>query len=81
MNKTKNTLIVIDRYLGLIGDKTILHSAEPRLELFYPSFFAVIDLPYQGVMDSYNLIFCGELSKSLMGPQGPKLRYQILFYL
>ena len=31
-----NTLIVVDRYLRLIGDKMIPDSAEPRLESFYP---------------------------------------------
>ena len=50
-----NTLIVVDRYLRLVGDKTIPDSAEPRLESFYPSFVAGIDLPHQGVVDSYNL--------------------------
>ena len=29
---------------GLMGDKTIPDSAEPRLELFYPPFVAGIDL-------------------------------------
>ena len=46
-----NTLIVVDRYLRLMGDK-----AEPRLESFYPPFVAGIDLPHQGVVDSYNLL-------------------------
>ena len=50
-----NTLIVVDRYLRLLGDKTIPDSAEPRLESFYPPFVAGIDLPHQGVVDSYNL--------------------------
>ena len=50
-----NTLIVVDRYLRLMGDKTIPNSAEPRLESFYPPFVAGIDLPNQGVADSYNL--------------------------
>ena len=50
-----NILIVIDRYLRLMGDKTIPDSAEPRLEWFYPPFVAGIDLPHQGVVDSYNL--------------------------
>ena len=49
-----NTLIVVDRYLRLMGDKTISDSAEPRLESFYPPFVAGIDLPHQGVVDSYN---------------------------
>ena len=49
-----NTLIVLDRYLRLMGDKTIPDSAEPRLESFYPPFVAGIDLPHQGVVDSYN---------------------------
>ena len=50
-----NTLIVVDRYLRRMGDKTIPDSAEPRLESFYPPFVAGIDLPHQGVLDSYNL--------------------------
>ena len=44
------TLIAVDRYLRLMGDKTIPHSAEPRLESFYPPFVAGIDLPHQGVV-------------------------------
>ena len=36
-------------------NKTIPDSAEPRLESFYPPFVAGIDLPHQGVVDSYNL--------------------------
>ena len=54
--KIHNTLIVVDRYLRLMGDKTILDSAEPRLETFYPPFVTGIDLPHQGVVDSYNLL-------------------------
>ena len=56
VNETKNhnALIVVDRYLRLMGDKTIPDSAEPRLESFYPPFVAGIDLPHQGVVDSYN---------------------------
>ena len=50
-----NTLIAVDQYLRLMGDKTIPDSAEPRLELFYPPFVAGIDLPHQGVVDSYSL--------------------------
>ena len=50
-----NTLIVVKRYLLLMGDKTIPDSAEPRLESFYAPFVAGIDLPHQGVVDSYNL--------------------------
>ena len=49
-----NTLIAADRYLQLIGDKTIADSTEPRLESFHPPLVAVIDLPHQGVVDSYN---------------------------
>ena len=48
-------LIVVDRYLRRMVDKTIPDSAEPRLESFYPPFVAGIDLPCQGVVDSYNL--------------------------
>ena len=51
-----NTLIAVDRYLRLMGDKTIPDSAEPRLESFYPPWVAGIDLPHQGVVDSYNPI-------------------------
>ena len=36
------------------GGKTIPDSAEPRLESFCPPFVAGIDLPHQGVVDSYN---------------------------
>ena len=50
-----NTLIVVDRYLRLMGDKTIPDSAEPRLESFYPPWVAGIDLPHQGVVDSYTV--------------------------
>ena len=49
------TLIAVDRYLQLMGDKTIPDSAEPRLESFYPPFVAGIDLPHQGVVDSHNV--------------------------
>ena len=57
-----------------MGDKTIPDSAEPRLESFYPPFVAGIDLPHQGVVDSYNpyLNFNGatvEVSKR--GPRIP----------
>ena len=45
--RIRNTLIVVDRYMRLMGDKTIPDSAEP--------FVAGIDLPHQGVVDSYNL--------------------------
>ena len=48
-----NTLIVVGRYMRLMGDKTIPNSAGPRLESFYPLFVAGIDLPHQCV-DSYN---------------------------
>ena len=37
-----------------MGDKTIPDSVEPRLESFYSPFLAGIDLPHQGVVDSYN---------------------------
>ena len=53
-----NTLIVVDRYLQLMGDKTMTDSAEPRLESFYPPFVAGIDLAHQGVVDSHNLNQC-----------------------
>ena len=48
-------MIVVNQYLQLMGDKTIPDSAEPHLESFYPPFVAGIDLPHQGVLDSYNL--------------------------
>ena len=51
-----NTLIVVDRWSATHGDKTIPDSAEPRLESFYPPSVAGIDLPHEGVVDSYNLI-------------------------
>ena len=50
-----NTLIVVNQYLRLTGDKMITDSAGPRLESFYPPFVAGIDLPHQGVVDFYNL--------------------------
>ena len=50
-----NTLSVVDQYLQLMGDKMIPDEAEPHLELFYPPFVAGIDLPRQGVVDSWNL--------------------------
>ena len=49
-----NTLIVVDRYLQLMGDKTIPDPAEPRLESLYTPFFAAIDQPHQDVVDSYS---------------------------
>ena len=49
-----NTLLVVDQYLQFMGDKMIPDSAEPCLESFYPTFVADIDLPHQGVVDSYN---------------------------
>ena len=42
------TLIVVDRYLRLMGDKMIPDSAERRST-------TSVDLPHQGVVDSYNL--------------------------
>ena len=53
-HKIHYTLIVVDRYQRLMGDKTFPDSAEPRLESFYPPFVPGIDLPHQGVGDSYN---------------------------
>ena len=50
-----NTLIVVHRYLRLMGDKMIPDLAEPHLELFYPPFVTGIDLPHQSVVDSYSL--------------------------
>ena len=66
-----NTLIVVDRYLRLMGDKTI--PAEPRLESFYSPFVAGIDLSNQGVVDSYNLYdgnsYTGKTSLHWISPQ------------
>ena len=56
-HRIHNTLIVVDRYLRLMGDKMIPDSAEPHLESFYPPFVAGIDLPHQGVVDLYNLLY------------------------
>ena len=50
-----NNLIVVDRYLRLMGDEEISDSMEPLFESVYPPFVAGIDLTYQGVVDSYNL--------------------------
>ena len=52
--KIHNTLIVVDRYLRLMGNKTSPYSAQPRLESFYSPFVASIDLSRQGVVDSYS---------------------------
>ena len=38
-------------------DKTIPDPTMPRLASFYTPFVAGIDLPHQGVVDSYNLQF------------------------
>ena len=59
-----DTLIVVDRYVWLMGDKTIPDSVEPRLESFYPPFVTGINLPHQGVMDSYNLSFLAGIDLS-----------------
>ena len=67
-----NTLIVIDRYLRLIGDKTIPDSAELRLESFYLPFIAGIDLPHQGVVDSYNPTYLNILSAGCLVTQGAR---------
>ena len=56
-------MIVVDRYLRLMGDKPIPDSAEPRLESFYPPFVASIDLPHQGDVDSYSLVHAGVRDK------------------
>ena len=49
---------MVDRYLRLMGDKTIPDSAEPRLQSFDPPFVAGIDQPHHVVVDSYNLSQC-----------------------
>ena len=43
--KIHKTLIVVDWYLRLMGDKTIPDSTDPCLESFYRPFVACIDLP------------------------------------
>ena len=53
--RIRNILLMVDRYLRLMGDKTVPDSAEPRLESVYPPWVAGINLPHQGVVDSYNL--------------------------
>ena len=50
-----NTLIAVDQFLRLRGDKMTPDSAEPCLESFYPPCVTGIDLPHQGAVDSYNL--------------------------
>ena len=55
IQRIHNTVVVVDRYLRLMGGKTIPDSTEARLESFYPPFVAGIDLPHQGVVDSCNL--------------------------
>ena len=52
-HRIHNTLIVVDWYLRLMGNKTIPSSREPRLESLYAPFVAGIDLPHQGVVDYY----------------------------
>ena len=77
-----NTLIVVDRYLRLMGDKMIPDSAEPRLESFNPPFVAGIDLPHPGVVDSYNPPFVagidlphqGVVNSYSLSEKGPWLR-------
>ena len=54
--ESTHTLIVVDRYLRLMGDKTVPDSAEPHVESIYPPFVAGIDLSHQGVMDSNSLV-------------------------
>ena len=76
-----NTLIVVDRYLRLVGDKTIPDSPEPHLESFYPPFVAGIDLPHQGVVDSYNLIHLGVQDKFQVSEiDGSQTRYETAFW-
>ena len=50
---TTPSLIVVDRYLRLMGDKTIPDSAEPRVESFNPNSSQVSI--YRDLVDSYNL--------------------------
>ena len=47
--------ITNNRHDVTITTRAISDSAEPRLESFRPPFVPGIDLPYQDVVDSYNL--------------------------
>ena len=63
--RINNTLIVVERYLRLMVDKTIPDSAEPRLESFYPLFVVLspirsttvlsLSILHKGVVDPYNV--------------------------
>ena len=69
-----------------MGDKTIPDSAEPRLESFYPPFVAGIDLPHQGVVDSYNLhngiSYTGKISSLYwIAAQGTFSNSHLIFFL
>ena len=55
------------RWRSRVGDKTIPDLAEPRLESFSPPFVAGIDLPHQGVVDSYSLVHPGVQDKRSAG--------------
>ena len=63
-----------------MGDKTIPDSAEPRLESFYPPFVAGIDLPHQGVVDSYNL-YNGNSYTGKMASSYSEMSLQVILYL
>ena len=52
--KIHKTLIVINRYLRLMGDKTTQGLADRRLNYFYPPLVAGIDLPHHDVVDCNN---------------------------
>ena len=53
LNETKihYMLMVVDRYLRLMGDKTIQNSTEPRVESYFPPYVPGIDVLHQGVID------------------------------
>ena len=70
MGEARETALVSSTYapftwslLTFKGGKTIPDSAEPRLESFCPQFVAAIDLPHQGVVDSYSLVHPGVRDK------------------
>ena len=60
-----------------MGDKTIPDSAEPHLESFYPPFIAGIDLPHQGVVDSYSLSQLEKYISVKMMQQCFKLKFHL----
>ena len=61
-----------------MGDKTIPDLAEPRLESFYPPFIG-IDLPHQGVVDSYKLHWQAWVFYQIREIAGPCLNIKTVF--